>query len=81
MLLFSHVRNGTSNVRIVNSNSSGRGGSYEILEKSELGFVFGAHRTQFSQLFATSPNFATLLARKASWSGQFPTYRQRHSTS
>jgi hypothetical protein len=65
VLLFSHLRNGISNVRIVNSNSAGRGGSYEIPEKIESGFVFGAHRTQFPQLFATSPNLATLLTRTA----------------
>lgn len=65
MLLFSHLRNGTSYVRNVNSNSAGRGGSYEIPEKIESGFVFGSLRTQFPQLFATSPNLATLLARTA----------------
>ena len=64
MLLFSHLRNGTSNVRIVTSNSAGRGGSYEIPEKIESGFVFGTHRTQLPQFFATSPNVVTLLARR-----------------
>jgi len=34
-------------------------------EKNESGFVFGAHRTQLPQFFATSPNVATLLARTA----------------
>jgi hypothetical protein len=65
VLLFSQFLNGTSNVQIVNSNCIGREGSYEIPQKIESGFVFGSHRTQFPQQFATRPNLATFLARTA----------------